>query len=56
MNTLIAPQRSPALPSELQHHPSSRRPSPLDRIAFAIGMTQADAAASNEKPAITNSL
>ncbi|GAA1469629.1 hypothetical protein [Microbacterium thalassium] len=38
MNTLIAPQRSPALPSELQHHPSSRRPSPLDRIAFAIGI------------------
>jgi len=38
MNILIAPQRSLALPSELPRHPSSRRPSPLDRIAFAIGV------------------
>ncbi|WES65203.1 hypothetical protein P0L94_03815 [Microbacter sp. GSS18] len=38
MNILIAPQRSPALPSELPDRPSRRRPSALDRFAFAIGL------------------
>lgn len=38
MDILIAPQRSLALPSELPHQPSHRRPSALDRFAFAIGL------------------